>query len=204
MKYKTIMADPPWPMPKTGRQTSRSRKHKEKYIASSGRVVDPAWWNSATGKRVALPYSTMTIKEISEMQIKDLIEKDAHLYLWTTNRFIEEAYQVARAWGFKPSTLLQWCKPPMGIGFGGTFCNATEFILFCRRGSLKAKRRIDRTWWTWSRPYKNGAIAHSAKPEAFQDIVESVSPGPYLELFARRHRLGWHSWGNEIKSHVEF
>ena len=43
---------------------------------------------------------------------------------------------------------------------------------------------------------------HSSKPEAFLDLVEQVSPGPYLELFARRQRLGWDTWGNEALEHV--
>ena len=46
-------------------------------------------------------------------------------------------------------------------------------------------------------------IEDSAKPEAFIDLVEQVSPGPYLELFARRQRLGWDTWGNEALEHVE-
>lgn len=203
MKYSTIVADPPWPMPKTGKQTRKSRSNVGEYEAKGGRTVNADWWNSSTGKKVELPYETMSIDDIAKLPVETLAEKDAHLYLWTTNRFVEEAYQVARAWGFSPSTLLQWCKPPMGIGFGGTYCNTTEFVLFCRRGSLKAKQRIDSTWFNWSRPYENGHIAHSAKPEAFQDMVESVSPGPYLELFARRYRLGWDVFGNEVQSHVD-
>ena len=42
---------------------------------------------------------------------------------------------------------------------------------------------------------------HSAKPEAFLDLVERVSPGPYLEMFARRNRLGWDTWGDEALDH---
>jgi N6-adenosine-specific RNA methylase IME4 len=64
-------------------------------------------------------------------------------------------------------------------------------VLFARRGSLLSSTHIDRNWWQWSRS------AHSQKPEAFIDLVEQVSPGPYVELFARRHRLGWDVWGNE-------
>lgn len=79
----------------------------------------------------------------------------------------------------------------MGLGLGGTYCNTSEFILFARRGNLPARRRVDTSWWRWPRG------RHSQKPEAFQDIVESVSPGPYLELFARRARPGWTVWGNE-------
>jgi N6-adenosine-specific RNA methylase IME4 len=75
--------------------------------------------------------------------------------------------------------------------------STTEFVVFARRGSLAALTRCDRQWFEWSRG------AHSEKPEAFLDIVEQVSPGPYLELFARRQRLGWDTWGNESLNHVE-
>lgn len=50
--------------------------------------------------------------------------------------------------------------------------------------------RVDSSWWSWPRP-----SGHSTKPPAFLDIVEQVSPGPYVELFARAPRLGWDSWG---------
>jgi N6-adenosine-specific RNA methylase IME4 len=201
-RYRTIVADPPWEMPSTGKRTSRSVSHEGVYVSKSGKIENADWWNRFDGKRVEIPYQTMTVDEIAKLPVKSLAEDNAHLYLWTVNRYLEDAYHVAREWGFSPSTLLQWCKPPMGIGFGGTFCNTTEFILFCRRGSLKAKQRIDTTWFNWSRPYVNGHIAHSAKPEAFQDVVESVSPAPYLEMFARRYRLGWDVFGNEVDSHV--
>jgi N6-adenosine-specific RNA methylase IME4 len=68
--------------------------------------------------------------------------------------------------------------------------------LFCRRGRDVRQAREDSTWWQWKRG------KHSAKPEAFLDMVERVSPGPYLEMFARRNRLGWDTWGNEALNHV--
>ena len=85
----------------------------------------------------------------------------------------------------------------MGLGMGGAYALTTEFVLFARRGSLAAQERADRNWWNWKRG------RHSQKPEAFLDLVETVSPGPYLELFARRNRLGWDTWGNEVLNHVE-
>lgn len=51
--------------------------------------------------------------------------------------------------------------------------------------------RCDTRWWTWPRG------PHSRKPEAFLDLVEQQSPGPYLEMFARRARFGWDYWGDE-------
>lgn len=83
-----------------------------------------------------------------------------------------------------------WVKEPMGF-MGGSFVSSAEFILFCRRGTLPHLTSAGRQWWLWKRG------EHSQKPEAFIDIVEQVSPGPYLEMFSRRARLGWHTWGNE-------
>lgn len=165
-KYRTIVADPPWHV---------------------GR--GPEW--SSNGASRPLTYPTMSLKEIKALPVKDLADNDAHLYIWTINAYIEQTYDLARAWGFRPSTLLTWCKAPHGIGLGGTFSLTTEHVLFSRRGSLKAQTRVDSTWWQWKRR------EHSAKPEAFIDLVEQVSPPPYVELFARRHRLGWDVWGNE-------
>jgi N6-adenosine-specific RNA methylase IME4 len=201
MLYKTVVVDPPWPMPETGRRTPASSDSMGVHLAKGGRTVDGLWWSRFTDKTVKIPYRTMSVEDIKALRIPS--ESNAHLYLWTVNRHIESAYAVARAWGFKPSQLLTWCKTPMGIGFGGAFCNTTEFVLFCRKGTLKALKRIDSTWWKWSRPYQNGHISHSSKPEAFQDMVMEVSPPPYLEIFARRTRLGWHTSGNECLQHIE-
>ncbi len=92
--------------------------------------------------------------------------------------------------------MLVWCKKPKGIVVG-SFTGTTEYVLFCRRGNLGARERQDSTWFQWPR-----SNSHSRKPEAFLDLVERVSPGPYLELFARRQRLGWDTWGNEALEHV--
>ena len=177
MKYKTIVADPPWPYGKSG--------------AYSWRRSRPS------GEARPLPYQTMPVDEIAALRVSELSENDAHLYLWTTNRFILDGYRIAKAWGFEPRQILTWVKPPTGWGMGGAFANSTEFVIFARRGRLPYKTRINRDWWQWSRG------EHSAKPEAFQDIVESVSPGPYIELFARRNRLGWATWGNESLCQVQ-
>jgi N6-adenosine-specific RNA methylase IME4 len=172
--YRTIVADPPWTV---------------KRLESPG----AKGFGTGTGplRSVAFSYPTLTVEEIAGLPVEGLAEDDAHLYLWTINAYVEQAYAVARAWGFRPSTLLTWCKAPMGLGPGGAYSITTEFILFSRRGSLPPLRRFDSTWWAWKRGQ------HSAKPEAFIDLVEQVSPGPYVELFARRHRLGWDVWGNE-------
>ena len=186
-KYKTILADPPWQV-KAGRNLGG-------YVVANGKQI----FDKTHQKSRELAYPSMSIEELCVLPVRDFAEENAHLYLWVINKYVEQAYTVARAWGFTPSTLLVWAKNPFGGGLGGAFGITTEFILFCRRGSLPALSRVTGTWWNWKRPYdERGKPKHSAKPEAFQDIVQTVSPGPYLEMFARRYRLGWDVWGNEI------
>lgn len=172
VRYRTIVADPPW---------------------SVGR--GPEW--ASNGPSRPLTYPTMDVDAIASLPVQTLADASAHLYLWTINAYMEDAYDIARLWGFRPSTVLVWAKRPNGIGLGGTYSLTTEYVLFCRRGVLPAKQRVASTWFEWSRG------PHSAKPEAFLDMVETVSPGPYLELFARRQRLGWDTWGNEALNHVD-
>ena len=185
MKYRTIVADPPWPIPDAG----------------------PSWFDSGRADRTPLPYATMTVDEIAALPVRDLAEADrwhvngnrggSHLYLWTITEFLPDAYRVAAAWGFQVSAVLVWCKPIGRTRLGGIFPSNVEFILFGRRGSPPAApgKALSR-WFEWP------AGQHSQKPEAFLDMVERVSPGPYLELFARRNRLGWDTWGNESLEHV--
>ena len=186
MSYQTIVADPPWQQ-KAG-PLRGGRHYGEGFQGTNG-----------SGP---LPYETLSVAEIKALPVNDLAEPASHLYLWATNRYVREAYDVARAWGFKPSTLIVWAKNPMGGGLGGAWGISTEYVLLARRGTLAHTGRVTGTWFNWKRPYKDGKPDHSAKPPAFYDLVEQVSPGPYLELFARRQRLGWDTWGNEALEHV--
>lgn len=170
--YACIVADPPWTMPSGGGYSGTARYTKA-----------PS----------ELPYATMTLDEIRDLPVESLAARDAHLYLWVPNAHLEASYEIARAWGFRPSQMLVWAKTPRGLGLGGAFTNTTEYVLFARRGSLRAVSRMDTTWWRFKRPHN----AHSAKPDGFLDVVEQVSPGPYVELFARRARFGWDYYGDE-------
>jgi N6-adenosine-specific RNA methylase IME4 len=146
-----------------------------------------------------MPYASMSLAAIEGLPVAGLAAADAHLYLWTTNRHLHAAFHVAAKWGFRHSQVLVWTKKPIGSFLGGAFGANVEFVLFCRRGSLATEQRQNTSWFAWPRA---GAGGHSRKPEAFLDLVEAVSPGPYLELFARRQRLGWDTWGNEALDHL--
>lgn len=186
-KYRTIVVDPPWrydswpgPMTKAMPGTTAA------FDVSRGR------------RRKKLDYPSMAVAEIAALPVRDLAEKDAHLYLWATNRYLQDAFGIVKAWGFRYSQLLVWAKTPMGQGPGGTFAQNAEYILFCRTGRLRHLRRLDSVWFNWPR-----TTVHSKKPEHFLDMVESVSPGPYLEMFSRRHRLGWDVWGDQVNPSID-
>ena len=173
-RYRTIVADPPWPY---GRNWNGF---------SGGRVKGPH------GSSAPLPYAEMSVEAIRSLPVSDFAADGAHLYLWTTQKFLWDAPSVVEAWGFKPPGLvLTWCKEPMGRGLGDAFSPTTEVVLFAHRGGLRPRDRHKSTWFRGKRG------KHSVKPESFLDLVEQVSPDPRLELFARRARFGWDYWGDE-------
>jgi len=141
-------------------------------------------------------YSTMAVEEICALDVDGLAAPDAHLWVWGVNRLLEDAYRVVRAWGFTPMSLLTWTK--QGPGMGYYLRNNTEHAILATRGRpmVPGKAAIS-SWYAWPRE------KHSVKPDAFYDLVEQVSPGPYVELFARRARPGWERWGDEVDSTVE-
>lgn len=122
----------------------------------------------------------------------------SHLYLWVTNpRLFREAgdlygpNEIMAAWGFRYVTMLTWHK--LGApGMGWYFRGDTEHVLFGVRGKAGIAPGIRE-----SNHFAAARREHSAKPDRFYELVERVSPGPYLELFARRRRYGWDVWGNE-------
>lgn len=182
LKYRTIVADPPW--------------HYDSWPTSPARIPKGAKFD---GRRTPIKYPTMTVEEIAALPVRELADsKGCHVYLWTTNRYLRASYDVMEAWGGRPSQLLVWAKTPMGVGPGGDFAQNAEFVLTGRIGSLKPLQRVDSVWFNWPR-----TAVHSKKPEAFLDLVERVSPSPRLEMFARRNRLGWDTWGNQALNHVE-
>ena len=177
-KYKTIVADPPWPY--VGRGPASSKEHRPNSYGAAPSSVER--------------YGSMSIKEISELAPP--ADVNAHLYLWTTNSFLVEAHEVARSWGFVPKTLLTWGKiksnGEASRKTGYYFRSATEHCLFAVRGSMRllCKEAIPTL-------FLSERLPHSVKPQWFFDLVEKVSPSPRLEMFCRRMKYGWDCWGND-------
>lgn len=173
-------------------------------------LADPPWqFQNRTGKvapehRRLNRYATMTLNDIKALPIGQVSADTAHLYLWVPNALLPEGLAVMMAWGFQYKANIVWHKirkdgGPDGRGVGFYFRNTTELVLFGVKGknarTLSAGRRQVNILKTQKRE-------HSRKPDEFYGIVESCSPGPYLELFARGSRPGWTVWGNQADDYA--
>lgn len=176
--FSTILADPPW------RFTNRTGK-----VAPEHRRLDR--------------YSTMTLDAIKTIDVKGVLAPNAHLYLWVPNALLPDGLEVMKAWGFRYVSNIVWAKRridggPDGRGVGFYFRNVTEILLFGVRGSMRTLSP-GRSQVNMIETRKR---EHSRKPDEQYDIIESCSPGAYLELFARHARQGWTVWGDEAADNI--
>jgi N6-adenosine-specific RNA methylase IME4 len=173
-KFSTILADPPW-----------------QFQNRTGKV--------APEHRRLSRYGTLSLEEIMGLPVGKVAKDTAHLYLWVPNALLPEGLAVLDAWGFKYKSNIIWHKIRKdggsdGRGVGFYFRNVTEMILFGVRG--KNARTLDpaRSQVNYLASRKR---EHSRKPDEQYPLIESCSPGPYLELFARGTRAKWTCWGNQ-------
>ena len=171
--------------------------------------ADPAWkflsakfqdGNRGFGNRVEKFYPTMTTKEICNLSVENIANKDCILFLWTTDSHLPEALEVINSWGFKYKTIgFTWVKQYKSgsycYNFGAYTLKSTEICLIGLKGKLKNIKK--------SNNVKGLVFAertiHSKKPDRIRnDIVELCGDLPRIELFARQKAKGWDSWGNEI------
>lgn len=171
--YLTVVVDPPWDYSMDRRRTFTER---------GGETL-----------RLPDPYPSMTVAEIAALELP--AAELAHVYLWTTRRYLRDAFDVFAAWDVDYSGALVWTKAARGFMLGGAFGSTCEFVLVGRRGELPWASTVNRSHFDWPRPGNK----HSAKPQGFYELVEEMSHGPRLDMFARRERAGWDVWGDEAK-----
>lgn len=180
--------------PVTEEMIAAAFKKQQKYGAC---VIDPPWDVNQKGSYGAgRHYDLMTLERIYDLPIGDLMLPDSHIYLWATNSTVEEGYKIVRNWGFEPKNLLVWDKAFISLPLGYWFRNCTEFIIFAVRGHTERKCKNQPSIGKF--PTQD----HSHKPEEYYNVIRRISPGPYLELFARRPEPGFDAWGNEIASDI--
>lgn len=172
-QFKTIVADPPWPF--------------------SDKLPGPS-------RGAVKNYDILSISDISAFllssNLADKIDDNARLFLWRVSSMQEEALRVMRDWGFVPKAEIVWVKKTSTgkrwFGMGRQVRMEHEVCLIGTRGKPEVLSKSIRS------VFEAQYTRHSGKPEEFFSLVESLSPGPYLELFARVPRIGWDQVGNEL------
>lgn len=173
-------------------------------------------------------YNVMSTDDLCVLRIPPT-EPDALLFFWCLSNMLDDALRVVRAWGFTPKSSIAWVKltrgagertlkrdvtvprgitqeallemvlyelVPLHFGMGRYVRNSHESCIIASRGrgASLIKSRSERS--VLFAPVGE----HSAKPEKFYAMVERLSDGPYVELFARRKRRGWTTIGDELGS----
>ncbi|MHC4104489.1 MAG: MT-A70 family methyltransferase, partial [Planctomycetota bacterium] len=170
-EYNVILADPPWEYDNNIKQ-----------------------WGPAS-----LHYTSMSIPDIAHLpEAIDLrIADNAVLFLWVTNPFLQDAFNVVSAWGFQYKTNMVWVKTNLQRPGSGFYIRGRHELLFiCTKGSFTPlnKNITPPIGSVISLPVSR----HSSKPEEIYELIETLYPGcSYIELFARQKRDQWDTWGNE-------
>jgi N6-adenosine-specific RNA methylase IME4 len=177
-RFGTILADPPW-----------------QFVNRTGKV--------APEHRRLGRYGTLDLAAIAALPVADHATPTAHLYLWVPNALLPDGLSVMSAWGFAYKANIVWHKVrkdggPDGRGVGFYFRNVTELLLFGVRGPHARTLAPGRTQVNFMATRKR---EHSRKPDEQYRLIESCSPGPFLELFARGPRAGWTVWGNQAEAY---
>jgi N6-adenosine-specific RNA methylase IME4 len=158
-------------------------------------LVDPPWFYKSAGIKRPMHYDRMTTQEIIDMKeiLNPIIAKDfCHLWLWTTNPHLPEAFEVMKEWGFTYKSMVTWVKPQMGLGIW--LRSVTEHLLFGVIGNKRVQLRKVTTAIFADR------TKYCKKPEKAYEIIETLSFPPRLEIFAVQKREGWTSMIKDIKS----
>lgn len=177
-KFSTVLADPPWQFEnRTGKMAPEHKRLSR--------------------------YSTLALEEIKKLPVKEVLKDTSHLYLWVPNALLPDGLEVMKEWGFTYKTNIIWYKiridgGPDGRGVGFYFRNVTEILLFGTKGKSARTLQPGRTQTNIISTRKR---EHSRKPDEQYGLIESCSPGPYLELFARGNRKNWLCWGNQAEEY---
>lgn len=163
-------------------------------------ILDPPWMEKGAGKikrGADRHYPLMKTEEIQSLPIKNLADQNGcHIYLWTTNNFMEDAFDCLKIWGFEYITCITWMKDKMGLG--QYYRGITEHCLFGTTKNRLPYKVIDGKRQQGLTGFYEPRTIHSKKPEKIFEFVEKVSYSPFIELFARNKRSGYDCWGNEI------
>lgn len=155
--------------------------------------ADPPW-KYGTEMSATVPedyYPTMDIEEICALPVDEMTDSNAVLFLWTTTGFLEQSFEVVHAWGFEYKTCFIWDKVLHNVGPYSSVRH--EILLLCTKGTYPIQNVK-----LYDSVYTEERTEHSKKPDFYYEMIEDLYPNAKkIELFARKKRGGWTSYGNQ-------
>jgi N6-adenosine-specific RNA methylase IME4 len=171
--------------------------------------ADPPWYfknfsEKGTGRNAIAHYDCMSFQDLENLNIKKWASKNCVLFLWVTDPILDKAFHLLDKWEFKFKTVgFYWAKLNKnadekkltkknfftGLGYW-TRANPEQCWIATRGSPPRKAKNIPRLVISKRRE-------HSRKPDEIYEYIEKLCDGPYLELFARKNRKGWDTWGNE-------
>lgn len=161
-----------------------------------GLLIDVPWPILATDGHAGGSdphYSAMSLPDIERLPIAKVALDDAFIFSWCSAAVLEDAIRIMRVWGFPYKTNLTWDKL-VGPGNGFYFRMMHEHLLL-GVAPRAPTHFLDRSLESMVRAKRPGK--HSEKPSV-HELIERACNGPYLELFARKHRPGWDCYGDQL------
>jgi len=171
--------------------------------------IDPPWdyRNKSGNGACANSYPSMTNQQLLALPVPELVTKSAHCHLWATSSFLPFAFELLERWGFSYRSNFVWVKPDIGVG--NYWRMSHEHLLWATRGDEDTSHEILLLGTKQGEPFQTHDLrswgefprqGHSVKPPEIRRLIESASPGPYLELFGRSPVKGWTVFGNQVIS----
>lgn len=175
-QFEIIYSDPPWPQKKGNLRKCRPNQGKD------------------------LDYNTETIEKCFQLQDEffDQASEKHNVFIWTIDKFLHETEKEMEKRGYVLHARFIWDKEN-GVAPAFTVRFSHEYLLwFYKKGKmLKPAKECQGKYTTVLREQ---ATKHSKKPKCAYKMLEDMFPtAKKIELFARKRRKGWESWGNEIE-----
>tara|TARA_R100001530_G_C4297933_1_gene149727 strand:- start:496 stop:1122 length:627 start_codon:yes stop_codon:yes gene_type:complete len=179
-------------------QTQENKKEQTELPTDKYRIIyaDPPWNYGNSGLddygHAERHYPTMSIQELCEMEVSDILDDNAVLFLWVTSPLLEDSFKIIKAWDFKYKTSFVWDKVKHNFGYYNSVRH--EFLLIATKGScIPDIKKLHDSVVSIER------TKHSEKPEYFRSLIDELYPhGKRIELFARNKYENWDDWGNEL------
>ena len=208
-KYRCLVADCPWDYgaqanhhERMGTLPNRKRRQREAHMRRWPRGTPtggiPAYLGTVEYGVTDGYDGVMDVKAIKKFSlVKELADDAALCFLWTTNRFLRDAFDVLESWGFKNLPLTMVWDKGKGPQFPLSPAYSAEFCVVGRKGNFDGNIWVDTK--NFATVFHSPPGKHSEKPACFYRLLNRVTRGPRIDIFARRRHDGWDAWGNQVE-----